>query len=490
MKSLKQKTISGIKWQVVNNVLQKVISVGTFAVLARLLEPAAFGLFALAFVAIDGITLFKTAGIDDAVIQKKDLKDESTHTAFWMISGLGVVIFAICFISAPIASAFFKNQDVRSVIQVLGTVILLGAFARIPTALLIKQMRFKLISIIELLGSVINSVIAICFAIVSPNVWCLVWAYIIKTTVMIILRWYFSGYKPAWIFNTKTAKEFFGFGKFILGLNVLSYFDMNLSNVVVGRVMGVTSLGFFALATNIGNFINTHFTQLISEVMFPAYSNLQGDDESLKRAFLKKTKYVTMVSLPFCVGLIMLAEEFVLTIYGEKWLTIVPLIQLFGILQLAMPIAVCSKPFFTAAGKPHYAFNFNISNLAIRLPLLIALTTQWGLKGAVWSQVIATMLFLPINVYMIKKLIGIKISEFFRCVASPALCAGIMYVVISLVNSPIHNLITGQDFLQHFIKFGMMGSAGVVAFVLSFLLFDKASSLEMTQMMFGERKPI
>ena len=133
-----------------------------------------------------------------------------------------------------------------------------------------------------------------------------------------------------------------GFGKFMLGLSLLGFIGTNLNNAVIGRMLGVVSLGYFALAANIGNFINTHFTHLISRVMFPAYSSIQGDREALKRAFLKTCKFISIVSLPFAILLITLSKEFVMTLYGEKWLSIIPLIRIFGFIQLSVPIVACS----------------------------------------------------------------------------------------------------------------------------------------------------
>src|SRR3989338_1298272 len=107
MVSLKQKTFSGIKWQVINKIAQKVISVGTFAVLARILGPSIFGLFALAFVAIDGFQIIKSFGLDSALINRKDNIDEAADTAYVLIQAQGIILFTVCFLVAPLAALFF-----------------------------------------------------------------------------------------------------------------------------------------------------------------------------------------------------------------------------------------------------------------------------------------------------------------------------------------------------------------------------------------------
>src|SRR3989338_530231 len=145
MITLKQKTVSGFKWLLVNNILQKVISVGTFAILARILEPSTFGLFAMAFIAIDGISLFKTFGLDVGIIQKKNIPEKANHTAFFIILGLSILLAFICFGLAPFVGTFFNNHELGSIIRALGVVFVMSGFGRVPSAVLTKQLRFKLI---------------------------------------------------------------------------------------------------------------------------------------------------------------------------------------------------------------------------------------------------------------------------------------------------------------------------------------------------------
>ncbi len=143
MSSLKQRTVSSVKWLVINNVLQKAINVVAFAILARILQPRTFGLFAMAFIAIDGFSLFKSFGIDSALIQRKDNHlDVVKDTAFFLTQTVGLVIFALFQLAAPIAANLLHNQDVLSIMRALSVVFIFGCLGRIPTALLTKKNAF------------------------------------------------------------------------------------------------------------------------------------------------------------------------------------------------------------------------------------------------------------------------------------------------------------------------------------------------------------
>ncbi len=109
-------------------------------------------------------------------------------------------------------------------------------------------MRFRVISIIQLVGSIINSVVAITLSYHWPNIWSLVIAYLAKAVAMDILSWYSSGFRLRLEFDKKIAKEFLRFGSFVMGGCIVGYINENLNDVAVGRLVGTTAIGFLVLA--------------------------------------------------------------------------------------------------------------------------------------------------------------------------------------------------------------------------------------------------
>ncbi len=486
MASLKQKTVSGFKWLAINNILQKVISIGTFAILARLLEPSVFGLFAMAFIAIDGLSMFKTFGLDGSLVQKKNAPEVANDTAFFLIEGMSVTLFLICFIFAPLIARFFGNQELGSIVRALGIVFVLGGLARVPSALLTKKMRFKLISFIDLTGSTVNCIFAVIFALISPTVWSLVGAYVIKQTIMTLLAWSFSGYKLRWRFDFGHARELFNFGKYLMLLSVVSYIGSNINNVVIGKLLGVAAVGYYTLASNIGNLINTHFTHVISRVMFPAYSAMQDDRETLKRAYLKTIKFISMFAFPFSIALICLSKEFVLTLYGAKWISIIPLIRLLGFAQMVAPIMIACGSLYRGCGKPAYDFRMNLGYLCFQIPTMIILTKHWGVTGTVIAGIISAMVFTPISVYLVRRIVAFKISEFFAQLLPAASCALVMLVTIFLSK---RFLIVPTYFssvaFHNLILLALFSFVGVLSYASAFFFVDRRASLEVKRMIFN-----
>ncbi|MBI4387420.1 MAG: lipopolysaccharide biosynthesis protein [Candidatus Omnitrophica bacterium] len=485
MSSLKEKTVSGVKWSVMNRVLQKVISVGTFAILARILEPADFGLFALAFVAIDSLSVFKSFGIDSALIQRKDDLGRATDTAFFLIMAAGLVTFLVGWLIAPVAAKFFDNPHVLSIIQALVVSYLLSYIGKVPFALLQKQMRFQVSNVIDFIGSIANSVFAVLFALISPSVWSLVWAYLIKQCTTAVVSWRLSGIKLRWQFDPKIAKELFHYGKFMTGLGILWYLAGNIGNIVVGKVLGVAMLGYYTLAFNVGNFINTHFTQLISGVLFPAYSTIQEDSEALKRVYLKTVKFVSMISIPFSMILIVLAEEITLTLYGAKWSAVIPLMRIFGFVQLLAPIVACSGPVFMGCGKPKYSFYLTLTSLFVHTPFLILFSKAWGLEGAVYASLATISLFAPINLFLAHKIVQFRAGEFLKNIVPSIGCSIVMVIMTLTFKWMFKGPISHISLLDHyFVKLGIFSALSIFFYVAVYFLMDRPAVLEAKQMIF------
>ncbi|MDD5218369.1 MAG: lipopolysaccharide biosynthesis protein [Candidatus Omnitrophica bacterium] len=482
MTSLKHKTVSGVKWQMVSKITQKAISVGTFAVLARILEPSTFGLFALAFVAIDGFHIFKSFGLDSALIQRKDRIDDAAHTADFIVLGMGFLMAIVCFLIAPLAAYFFHNHDVLSVIQVLAVIFVISSFSKIPGTLLAKQMRFGVLSVIDLIATIVNSFFAISFSILTPTVWSLVFAYLIKQIVTALLYRIISGYRFKWYFDYRLAKELLHFGKYMMGLGWLGYLNENIANISIGKILGALDLGYYALANNIGNFINTHFTYLLEGVMFPAYSSIQHDREEVLRVYLKTTKYVSLLALPFSVLLIFLPKELVLTLYGEKWLAIVPLLRIFGIVQLFAPVSICSGSVFLGCGKPEYNYRIALYAVLIKIPLLIIFTKYYGLIGAALVDLIILCVLLPLNMQWVRSIIPFNYLKLFKQFIPTISCAIVMIAVVAGVKAFILPLLEFQQYLTYLINLVLPSMIGLGAYLMAFSLIDRAAIREIKQL--------
>jgi len=487
MYSLKTTVVSGFKWVALSRILQRLLAIVAMAILARRLEPSAFGIFTLAFVAIDGMQLFQTLGLNTAIIRQKELSERAKHTAFALILLTGVAISAVCYLVAPQMGEFFKNDAVTPVLRALGVVFILGSFSRVPNALLTRQLRYRTLTTIEFIGSALNSVMMIALVFVWPSVWALVVAYLVKQVVVTGAALQQSGYRPRLIYDRASARELLGFGGYMILVGILTYIWRSVDTVFVGRVLGTTLLGYFALAASVGDMANRYFTWIVAETMFPVFARLQSDKERLKAAFLKSTRVVAVVTIPFGVILICLADPLVLTLYGPKWTATIPLIRIFGVTSLLISLTAGVQPILRACGYPEREMYILIARLVVRIPLLLVLSARFGLMGAVSTGLITVMLSIPPLLLVLRRIMPFGIREYLTQFASVGFASAVMGGAIFASRAALgfDPRLVLDSAPATAVVFSTIGG---LAFLGSIMLVDRALLLELLSMGLGKER--
>lgn len=468
MTSLKRQTISGIKWIAFNNYIQKALSVCTFIILARMLEPKIFGLFAMAFVAIDCLHLFKTLGVDTALVQRKDDIELAAHTAFSFIPLLGIVVFLFVYFFAPYSAILFHEPALTPIVRMLGLIFVLGAIGNVPQALLTKQMRFKELVNRDLLAAFFYSLSAILLAYLKFGIWSLVYAYIFRTFLSVVLSWLISGYKPKLKFDKRIAVELLSFGKFILGSSIIVFLISNIDNFFVGRMLGATILGYYALAFNISNFTAANISSLINRVIYPAYAKMQDDRNDIKKASLKVIKYLSVFAFPFGLILLLLSNELVLLIYGNKWLPMVPALKILALGSMFLPLISIAPSVFRACGKPKLEFNLSLFRIILMLIGIPVMVVKFGLTGAAIAVTFSNLIQIPITFRFLARLLNLKFTDALTDL-KPAIISSIVmgFTIFSL------KFLVGFELINFANKilfgFSLLGFAALYLFVFYFL---------------------
>ena len=262
MTTLKKQTISGVKWVFLASIAQKLLSLGATVILARILSPADFGLFALAFVMIDGFGIFKSLGFDSALVRRKDDIDKAANTAFFLIPTMGLSLFIILFFVAPLGAKFLGNPSVTNVIRALALIFVIGCFGKVPQTMLYRNMSFNYKAIAEVSDQLVYVLTAVILALNKLGVWSLVIAYVLKNIVQTSIEWYFSGWKPKLEFDKTIAWDMFHFGKFVLLSSIIGFLYGNMDNIVIAKYLGVTMLGYYAISMNISNILSDYFFEI------------------------------------------------------------------------------------------------------------------------------------------------------------------------------------------------------------------------------------
>jgi len=374
----------------------RLMAVIRIAVLARLLAPQQFGLFAIASLAIALLEMLTETGINVFFIQEKDRVKTYLDTA-WMISIVrGFVIFLVLLITAPFIAQFFKNQDAVALLRVISIVPLLRGFINPAEIKFQKKLQFSKEFRFRFFIFLFDGIVAIIAALVTRSVYSLVLGLISGVILEIAISFLFIKPVPKLSFESVKIKKIVGRGKWVTLAGIFNYLFHNGDDIVVGRLMDSYYLGVYQLAYKITSLPIYEAGEVFGKVTFPVYAKIAGDKKRLKKAFIKITLAISALVIPFGLILFLFPKQLVLLLLGDKWLDAVPVIKVLSVFGVIRAIAGSSSALFLAINKQEYVTALTFVSIIGLALTIVPLVNKYGILGAGYSALIGTFLAIPV----------------------------------------------------------------------------------------------
>ncbi|RME81443.1 MAG: lipopolysaccharide biosynthesis protein [Caldilineae bacterium] len=445
--NFRQQVASGAAWVGASTIVVKMLSFITITlVLARVLEPADFGLVSIAWLAINALDFLRELGIASALIYRQQDEDGLAADVAYIALGISsIIIYAALFLLAPAIEGFFHDAaGVTSVLRVLALTTLINAIGQVPFTLLAKDLAFRNRAIPEIIGGAANSLLAIALALGGYGVWALVAGYLADALARNLLVWFFTAWRPRWRFDTRVWREMFAYGRHIVSSRLLIFGITNIDDLLVGRVLGTTPLGYYTLAYRISNVPATHVTRFFNNILFPAFSKLQDEPERLRRAFFYAIHSVGLVTIPLAVGVLALGPNFVHNYYLGKWDDAIVAMQWLAVYGLMRSVAAVVGNMYRSLGKPQWLTYLALWRF-ITMAVLLYPAIRWaGIVGvSVLSAVVAVVDF-GIAAWLSERLLQGGYREYLRHLGPTLVLASVSalvaYLVLPLIPAP-HRLL-------------------------------------------------
>lgn len=427
--SLSQKVIRGGAWIFALRLVSNIFNLIRIVILARLLVPYDFGLLGLALLAMAALETFSQTGFQQALIQRKDDIKPYLDAAWTVMVFRGLILFFILYFIAPYVAIFFGSPEAKLIVQVISISFIFQAFTNIGVVHFQKELEFNKQFVYQLSGTLADFAVAVSLALLLKNVWALVFGLLTGHIVRFIVSYLIHPWRPRLSLDFKKTRELFGFGKWILGSSVLLFLISEGDDIFVGKVLGLTALGFYQVAFRISSMPVTEFTHIITQVTFPAYSKLQDNISRLKQAYTKSLELATFLSFP-AVGLIfVLAPVFTQLFLGEKWMPMVPAMRILCIFAMARSVGATYGPLFLAVNKPKY-LTITVLIKFIFLVILIYPMTKWlGITGTALATTIPVFFSQTYGISRILPILKCKLKEIILPVFIPCIGVALIYVV-------------------------------------------------------------
>jgi O-antigen/teichoic acid export membrane protein len=478
IKSLKMLTAKGSIVMAATMAVARSINVIAVVVLARLLDPRDFGIVALASILVAATDLFAGLGMGNALIHSQEDRRKASFQAFVVTFLFSFFLFLLVFANASFFADLLGDSEVAPVIRWMSTLILFDALFLVPNALLSKDLMFAQVSKAMLIALFVYNGVAIGLALLGFGLWSLVYAElarsISKLVAVAILCPGWDWLKPkAW--DWKIMRGLFRYGIQSTGSGFLSFLNTNWDDWLVGRVLGSTALGYYSKAYNLSNKGIVDFNRrVVSSVFFPSYSKIQDDKGRLSRAYLKGLGMVALALSPLAMGLLVVAAEAVPIVLGEKWLPMVPALQVYTFMALVRPLSGSTSPLFLAVGRPDYNLRVGLLQLGIMVPLVLLLLAR-GIVGVAIGVTTAYILGFFFNVYQMHRIMPGIAPKMIRAILPALFASGVMMLAVLLSKGPLLRLVGGQ---HNLISLLAMIAVGAVVYILVAFLIQRELILE------------
>jgi PST family polysaccharide transporter len=431
---------SGAKWSVAMMIARQIISLATTAVLSRILPASDFGAVAMVGTLTNFLLLISDMGLSWATVQKERIEQEQIDLVFWTGTALGVGAWAACALGGQILADFYNTAELVPLCWIFGISLFINGVGIQPTALLKRQMRQRELNISQTVAVLVAGVVAVIFALAGARYWALAAQSIATSLILLILSFYWSGYRPGFPRHYARAMSLLKFGGYVGVFNIVTYLQVNIDNILVGRYCGANELGFYSRAYILRTLPALYAAMALTDVMVPALSAIQGDHDRLERAFSKAVRLIAFVGCPIAVGLGVTSEETVLIIYGPAWAPVVPLLIWLSLPAIILPLTQTMGWIFIASGKVRQMLILSTSTLPVVLIFYYVAVRWGGAKGvAIAAAALYTVPLPLITFYFAHTAAGLSLRKtlkevmpiLFSCAGSAAAALAAGYAVAS-----------------------------------------------------------
>ena len=426
---LRAQVVQSLRWSLLGKLSGQIATWAITLIVIRILAPEDYGLVALASASAGLLFVINELGLSAGVIQQKNIDLTLLRQVFGVVIALNLACFLGLFLLATPIAAFYTQPKLVPLIRLLSCQFIFSAFTVLPNALLMREMRFRALSLMDLATQIAGSLVTLFLALAGFGVWSLAWGNLASVVLKSVL---YNAASPFLHWPTAPSaalRETMTFGGFVTLQRVLWFVYSSADVFIVGKLLGKDILGQYAISYQFASLPMQKVNGIISAVTFPAYSRAHGRTGALRGHLSTTIRVLSMVAFPVFAGISVISEDAILVVLGDKWSPAIVSMQL---LSLVMPLKMILSSIQTAlnsAGRP--AFTFAIVVVAtLVIPSSIVAGAQWGLTGVAVAWVITFPCVFLFAVAVARSSIQFGIRDLWFCTWKPALASAVMYAVV------------------------------------------------------------
>jgi len=447
----KSSVVKNSIWKLLESFLSKGVSMLVSIVLARILLPDDYGIIAFTSVFINLSDTLIQAGFSTALIRKERINDKDYSTVLGISICMALVLYTVIYCIAPVVSAFYNEPLLTSVLRVIALSLFFQAFASVRTAIISREMKFRVLFICSVIANLLSGILAIVLAILGCGVWALVFQQLMQQLLLTVSLFFAVKMNVGFKIHKESARELIPFSVKVLTSSLLSFLSSSFCNLVIGKTHSMKDLGYYEKGGLFPQNISLYTFSAVSSVFLPVFSSLQNDEKRLNDVFQRVLNVSMFIIFPMMAGLCMTAEPLISVILTDKWMPSVNIMRWLCLYYAMTPILLAHVQLHFAIGKSETRIKVELYRLVaiiITLFVLVLMKANITIVAASMSVIqVITVIFISLET---NKAIKFSITQMFRnvfptLISTITMCVAVEFV--SMVKVPMIVLLVLEIFV-------------------------------------------
>jgi teichuronic acid exporter len=436
MSTLKTDGIRAFAWHFFGRIGAQGIAFIVSIFLARLLEPAEFGLVAMVSVIIAIAQVFTNVGLAAALIQRRRVLPVHYSSVFYFNLSIGALLTLLVFLAAPLIADFYDQRQLEPLAQVMSFAFVINAFSTVQNTILRKQLKFKLLTKIRIASGVISGVVGVLLAFWGAGVWSLVAMSLAAGLSYNAIIWFAAQWQPSLQFSLKALMQLWSFGARMFLAVLLDTLFTKLDVIIIGKLFTPATLGFFQRAKGLNEIVTTYSSGSLVAVLFSLLSKVQKNLPRFQNIAVKTFGIVTFVVFLLIGALFVLAEEIIVLLFSAKWLPSVEYFQILVLSGFAVPVGAVLTTVLSSRGNSRAVLRLEIYK-KILLAANLYVGFLFGIMGYLYGLVLVSAAGLLIGMQLASREIELSLVQFITPLLAQLAIATAAVVSVVLLLQPL-----------------------------------------------------
>jgi teichuronic acid exporter len=429
----------GAMWSVIRQGGHELLAIPSSMIMARLLSPTDFGITVAASFFVQLASRLTQFGFGAAIVRIKELRPEHASSVFFVNLVTGMLSYMVLYVSAPSIGAWLRSPEAGALLPVAALTFLITPFGAVPSALISRRMQFRYLAAADWTDITIGVVVTVMLAWNGWGYWSIVYGHVISVFARVCLQLYLSAWRPTLRFSRQALRELLSFGLGIQTKHLIEYASFNIDNLIVGRILGMASLGLYDKAFSTMNRLVNRLH--LGQAPFRIFAIIHEDVDRFRRAYSRLILGVTVLAYPAFAAAITVAEPLFTVLYGEQWLAAVLPFQLLCVGGMLKLLNAYGSHANEVAGRIWSQVGRQATGAVLIVAGAVLGSTYGGVSGAAFGVALAMVLLTVSMQALVRRATGLSWKAMMAPQVPGLACAAALVGVLLLTEQGVRAVV-------------------------------------------------